>query len=536
MNTVYESFAATSEKFGAHDFLHIPLAACAHYANEPISWSYSQALEEIRRIASQYLERGLGCGDIVSLMLENRPEFFLHYLALNSLGCCIVPLHADAREDELAYLISRSDSCAVIALDEHADSLDRVLSQVQNSIPHVGPDAIETLPQQTQQDRAAPGTDTPAAILFTSGTTGKPKGCVLPNRYFHAWGRMYTGLGGLATLTPGAERLITPLPTNHTNALGCSFMGMVASGGCIVQVDRFSSSRWWDTVRESRATILHYLGVMPAMLLNLEADDRDNLSQQVKFGLGAGVDPEHQAAFEARFGFPLLEGWAMTETGGVACVMAHREPRHVGQRCLGKPPPSMEYRLVDREGRDVEPGENGELLVRSSGPEPRADFFNGYYKDPKSTEEAWAGDYFHTGDLMRLGEDGSLFFVDRQKNIIRRSGENIAAAEVEAALIAQPEVVVCAVAPVPDEFRGEEVMALIVPAEGIEPGAETADTIVRACLESLSYHKVPGHIGFVGALPVGSTQKIKQGEIKGLCKEVLGGDKHFVTGHLKKRN
>ena len=393
---------------------------------------------------------------------------------------------------------------------------------------------LDALPVMAEiGERQAPTLDTPAAILFTSGTTGKPKGCVLTNSYFRGWGRLYTGLGGLATLRSGQERLITPLPTNHTNALGCSFMGMVVNGGCIIQVDRFSSSNWWQTVRDSRATILHYMGVMPAMLLNLPANSADDFSDQIKFGLGAGVDPMHHRAFEQRYGFPLLEGWAMTETGGAACVMAHVEPRHVGERCLGRPPAGIEFRLVDEAGEDVTAGEPGELLVRSKSGNPREAFFSGYYGDEKSTEDAWEGDYFHTGDIMSFGDDGSLYFVDRRKNIIRRSGENISASQVEEALLAQKAVAVCAVSAVPDEFREEEVMALVVLAEGFEPGEELAKKIVRDCLVSLSYFKVPGHIGFVTQLPISSTQKIKQGEIKGLCEKVLGSSAHFDMTSLK---
>ena len=134
----------------------------------------------------------------------------------------------------------------------------------------------------------------------------------------------------------------------------------------------------------------------------------------------------------------------MTETGAGSLTIAYEEPRHVGERCIGKPGDFMEYRIVDEQDQDMAKGEPGELLVRASGDNPRRNFFSGYYKDGAATEEGWRGDWWHTGDVVRQGADGCLFFVDRRKNVIRRSGENIAAVEVEAALLQSPEVENCA--------------------------------------------------------------------------------------------
>ena len=188
---------------------------------------------------------------------------------------------------------------------------------------------------------------------------------------------------------------------------------------------------------------------MPAILMNLpETPDH----HRVRFGYGANANPKDHAAFEARFGFPLIEAWAMTETGGGALVAASREPRHVGTRCIGVP----------RDDLDVKIEDSGELLVRSAGPDPRRGFFSGYLKDEKATEEAWRDGWFHTGDAVRRGPDGALHFVDRLKNIIRRAGENIAALEVEAAMAGHPAIAQVAVIAVPDAVRDEEVMACVV--------------------------------------------------------------------------
>ena len=190
----------------------------------------------------------------------------------------------------------------------------------------------------------------------------------------------------------------------------------------------------------------------------------------MRWGFGAGVDRKNHEAFERRFGFPLIEAWAMTETGAAACVMANHEPRHVGTNCFGRPEPYMQYRLVDDQGRDVDGGAPGELLVRSAGADPRRYFFSGYLKDAVATDEAWAEGWFHTGDIVRRDADGSLYFVDRKKNVIRRSGENISAVEVESVLNQHPAVKAAAVAAAPDAMRGDEVMACVV----------TRDPVVRS--------------------------------------------------------
>jgi acyl-CoA synthetase (AMP-forming)/AMP-acid ligase II len=250
-------------------------------------------------------------------------------------------------------------------------------------------------------------------LLYTSGTTGRPKGCRLGNRYFLEAGRWYAALGHLASVQPDAERVITPLPLTHMNAMAFSTMVVLSAGGCLIQLDRFHPGSWWRSVRDSGATIVHYLGVMPALLL-AAAPAPDDRAHAVRFGFGAGVDHRLHAPFEQRFGFPLLEAWAMTETGAAACVMAHREPRHVGTHCFGRPDASMQWRLVDDAGADVAAGAPGELWVRASGADPRQGFFAGYLKDDAATEAAWAGGWFHTGDIARADGDRNLYFVDRK--------------------------------------------------------------------------------------------------------------------------
>ncbi len=336
-------------------------------------------------------------------------------------------------------------------------------------------------------------------------------------------------------LKRGQERLLTPLPLNHMNAMACSSMAMIMSGGCIIQLDRFHPNTWWQSVKSSRATILHYLGVLPAILLEQPESADDDFSRQIKFGFGAGVNPKHHEIFEKRFGFPLLEAWAMTESGAGGSIIANHEPRYIGTCCFGKPKSWLEYQLVDEKKQVVSLGEPGELRVRTTGDNPARGFFSGYFKNPEATQEIWQDGWLNTGDVVREDENGYLYFVDRRKNVIRRSGENIAALEVEAGLVGAPGVLEALVTSVPDEIRGEEVAVCVVPKTKLNANEQSAHEIVNHALKTLAYFKVPGYVIFCKSLPRTSSNKPKRAEVKSLAKEYLENGKFFDTRRLKKR-
>ena len=523
MSAVFDEFLKTEAQVSAQAFLHIPHQATAGYRDGPVDYAYGEALEAAQALRERYAAAGYGPGRRIALMLDNRAEFFLHFLALNSLGASVVPVNSGFSAAEMAYVIAHSDSCLVLCLPEYRERTRQALAGAETQAPVIDSASLDALPPCAapfSEVASQPSREREAAVLYTSGTTGAPKGCMLSNEYFTCMGQWYAEIDGYCALTRGAERMLTPLPLTHMNAL-CSMMAMIMSGGCIIQLDRFHASTWWETVRASRATCLHYLGVIPAILLNLPESPEDDLGGQIKFGFGAGVDPKHLQRFEQRFGFPLVEGWAMTETGVYVCITANKEPRHIGARCIGRPPEGAQWRLVDEQGQDVPPGQPGELLVRAKGGNPRRGFFSGYYKDREATERAWEGGYFHTGDVMRVSADGSFHFVDRRKNIIRRSGENIAAVEVENALFQHPAVAQCVVAPVYDELRGEEVGVCLILGDSAQPGADTARALFHFCREKLAYYKAPAYYMFCSELPMTASQKIRRGEVKALAARMV---------------
>jgi acyl-CoA synthetase (AMP-forming)/AMP-acid ligase II len=355
-----------------------------------------------------------------------------------------------------------------------------------------------------------PSLDTECALLYTSGTTGRPKGCMLSNFYFLNSARNYLDLGGLVQFRRGEERFYNPLPLFHMNHLAITATAAILTANTLVVPERFSPARWWPEVSASGATVIHYLGVVAPMLLNQPESPADQ-RHKVRFGIGAGIEPQLHAAFEQRFGFPMIEVWGMTETGRI--FADSREPRSIDTRAFGRPLQGLEARVVDAEDRDVPAGIEGELLVRHTAVAPRHGFFSGYLKNDAATEEAWHGGWFHTGDVVRQDVSGMLTFVDRKKNIIRRSGENIAAAEVEAVLQAHECVAQVAVLAVVDELREEEVLACVVPMPGVAAGTALAEALFEHCNAKLAYFKAPGWMLFLDRLPTTGTQKVQKTQI-----------------------
>jgi acyl-CoA synthetase (AMP-forming)/AMP-acid ligase II len=513
MRSVWEAFEATASAAEDHVFLAVPAAAGRAYHPDGLELTYGRVSSEARRLRERYAEAGYGHGHRVALLLENRPEFFLHWLALNALGCGIVPINPDYRHDEVLYQMDHSEADLAVVIASRVADLQAVSRERARPLPVVSAETLPAaLPRPAPPPLAgAPGPSTECSLLYTSGTTGRPKGCILTNLYYLNCGAWYRDLGGLVRFEQGRERIYNPLPLFHVNCQAITAMCVILTAGCLVLPERFSPARWWREVAQTRATVVHYLGVVPPLLLN-QPPTPEERAHTVKFGIGAGVEPELHAAFEKRFGFPLIEVWGMTETGRLFADSV--EPRQTATRAFGRPRGGFEARVVDDQDREVPRGTEGELLVRWGGPEgPRHGFLAGYLKNPEATAEAWRGDWFHTGDVVRQAPDGMLYFVDRKKNIIRRSGENIAAAEVEATLQAHEAVAQVAVLAVPDELREEEVMACVVPMAGVTGDRALARQLVDWCLARLAYFKAPGWVLFLPSLPTTSTQKVQKTQI-----------------------
>ncbi|SFC21878.1 crotonobetaine/carnitine-CoA ligase [Polaromonas sp. OV174] len=505
-------------------FGELPLVAAPHNPNRdyhPLGYelTYQNSALAVEELARQYLAAGYGPGHRVGLFLDNRPEHFVHKLALNVIGACCVPVNPEYRASELAYLIDHAKLDLIVLLAVRRTIVESVLMTTFEKPVLVEIDQFEALLRspRRRREKDAVRSSTSASILYTSGTTGRPKGCVLSHRYELAAGAWYASRGHLAEVRERSERLYNALPLYHVNASVLSFFCMLLTGGCQIQSDRFQPSRWWQEVRQSHATIIHHLGVIVPLLLDQPESELDRM-HSVRFGFGAGVEPQLQAKFEKRFGFPLLEIWGMTEI--VRVLVDNVPPRCVGSRAFGPAVPGLQVKVVDDAGNEAGLNAPGEMLVRHSEAQPRKDFFTGYLDDPEATESAWKDGWFHTGDVVVKDESGMLHFVDRRKNIIRRSGENIAAAEVEALLMTHPLIEHAAVLAVKDELREEEVLACVVLIAGVRAQAldngrrvEIASEVHDFCRERLAYYKAPGWILFKGEIPKTGTQKIQKHNI-----------------------
>jgi len=531
--TVYDLFRATAVRRPDNAMLAVPSMPGRGYHEAGLELTYAQVAAEVETLKARYAAAGYGPGHRVALLLGQRPEFFFHYLALNGLGAGIVPVNPDYRHDEMLYQMSHSDAALAVVLESRLGDMQAVAADRGTALPVVSfEDWPASLPEAPEVPATARGRLGECSLLYTSGTTGRPKGCVLTNDYYLNAAGWYANIGGRLTIRAGVERIYNPLPLFHMNCQAVNATAMIQTGGCLVLPDRFHPRRFWADLVETRATAMHYLGVMPPLLLNQPPCDEER-RHTVRFGLGAGVEPELHRAFEARFGVPLVEVWGMTETGRI--FADNVEPRQIDTRAFGRPFGGLEAKVVDDQDEELPRGREGELVVRFAGPDPRRAFFAGYLKDAAATEEAWRGGWFHTGDTVRQADDGMLYFVDRKKNIIRRSGENIAAAEVEACLQAHEAVAQVAVIAAPDELREEEVFACIVPMPGAATDRAQAEALFAWCNQRLAYYKPPGWICFLAALPTTGTQKVQKTRIFPAGEDPRRRDGVFDLRALKRR-
>lgn len=511
--TIGQIFSACATLYGDNPFLAIPANAQRSYAPDGLEISYRQAAEAVDRIALSYAATGYGPGHRIGLHMGNQADHLLHKLGMNQLGICCVPLNPDHRPAEMAYVIEHARLDLIIVIEQHAATVAQALelTQCQPTVIRLDDFPAQLAPPAKAASSAIVNADSIASILYTSGTTGKPKGCLLSHRYEIAAGKWYASRGGAIAFNEGSDRIYNPLPLFHVNSSVFSFFCAMLQGNCQIQADRFHPLRWWPEIVQTRATVVHYIGVVIPMLLNQPASPKDRV-HQVRFALGAGVDPQRHAEFEQRFGFPLVEGWGMTEM--VRLIFDCEEPRKVGSRSVGRVSPGIEARIVDDAGVDLPDNAPGLLLVRHSEATPRAGFFSGYLDDDAATAAAWKGGWFHTGDVMVRDGDGILHFVERRKNIIRRSGENIAAAEVEAVLQMHPWVSLAAVVAVQDELRDEEVLACVVLKQDVTAdAAQAANVLFEHCSAQLAYFKAPGWMWFTDSIPTTQTQKLQKHQL-----------------------
>src|SRR2546426_7618289 len=280
--TVFEAFTATAKAAPANVFLSAPPATGRACHPDGVEFTYGHTHHAVSSLREVYAGAGYGHGHRVALLLENRPEFFFHYLALNALGCSIVPVNPDYRHDEMLYQMEHSEADLAVVITSRVQDLKTVARARAKPLPVVSAERWPaTLPPPGPAPRSGePALDTETSLLYTSGTTGRPKGCILTNFYYLNAGAWYCDL---VRLEGGRERILNPLPLFHMNAQAVTATAAILSANCLAQPERFSPGRWWNDVVASKATVIHYLGVMPPLLLN-QPETPEEGTQTVKFG------------------------------------------------------------------------------------------------------------------------------------------------------------------------------------------------------------------------------------------------------------
>ena len=528
--TIFKSFEDICRKTPSAPFLISP----SRNQKGMTTFSYQETFEKADKISTIFLDNGYGNNLRVATLLGSTPAHYIVKLALNKIGVSVVPINPDYSPDETAYLLADSGSVLAICAEHYMKQLKTAVAYKDLSVPIVTYDEIENI--QTLKPSSDLGTQvhgkTEASLLYTSGTTGRPKGCMLSHEYELMCGEVYANIGAPISLTFGKDKILNPLPSYHINAGIVTFFAAMLTGNSLIQPERFSISNWWEDINETEATIFHYLGVIIAVLLSDQSATKASLGK-LRVGFGAGVEPALHQEFETRFGIPLVECWGMTEMCRV--LYNNEEPRQIHTRAMGRPRDDLQVKVADENDQEVARGKPGEMVVRHSEKTPRAGAFSGYLNKEKETEEAWKSGWFHTGDTVTMDETGMLYFVDRAKNIIRRAGENIAAAEVENCLFEIEFVSKIACIAVKDDIREEEVMACVVLEEGKKNSKEVAEILFNHAIEKMAYFKAPGYILFMDDLPVTRTQKVVKHKIfePEIDPRNLTGVFNFT--HLKKR-
>lgn len=495
--TVPHMLQYQAARFGTKSMVRVGQSDC----------SFTDAPHLAAKAGGLLASAGIAAGDRVAVMCANRLEFIALLLGCGWLGAAIVPINTAARGRQLHHMLENSGARLLVVQSDFISAfktidLDSLPLAAIWTIGEVGDDGPRMAqPMPSGGEPVAPAAVRPGdtlAILYTSGTTGPSKGVCCPHAQFFWWG---VNTGTLLGVT-GADVLCTTLPLFHTNALNTLFQALLF-GATVSYEERFSASGFWPSLVERQATITYLLGAMVPILLSRRPDPIER-AHKVRIALAPGVPAQAQAAFQARTGIGLLEGYGSTETNFViGSTIAEQRPGSMGRVFRG-----FEAKVVDDDDNELPDGTAGELIVRAQ--EPYA-FASGYFAMPEKTIEAWRNLWFHTGDRVVRDADGRFRFVDRLKDAIRRRGENISSFEVEQVLLSHPEVATAAVFPARSELGEDEVMAAIVR----RPGSKLAALdLVRYCEPRLAYFAVPRFIDFVATLPQTENGKIQKFKLR----------------------
>jgi long-chain acyl-CoA synthetase len=468
-----------------------------------VELSYADLDDRSARLASLLREKGFEAGDRVGVMLPNVPEFPVAYYGVLRAGGVVVPMNVLLKRREIAFYLE--DSGARLLLAWHG-----FCEEAREGAAEAGAELIEVEPVAFASTLAglepSPGVaetpeDDTAVILYTSGTTGKPKGAELT----HANLARNADVSSRTTSEIGAgDVVLGALPLFHSFGQTVAMNASLSVGACLTLVPKFDPGDALATMQRDGVT--HFYGVptmFGALLHHPDREGFDISSLRICITGGASMPVEVLRGFEAAFGAKVMEGYGLSETSPVACSNHPDRERRPGS--IGTPIEGVEMRVVDENDEPVEQGEVGEIVIRGHN------IMKGYWQRPDATDEAMRGGWFHSGDMGRIDEDGYFYIVDRKKDLIIRGGYNVYPREVEEVLYEHPKIREAAVLGVPHDEWGEEIGAAVVLHEGEELAPEAVSAYVK---ERIAAYKYPRVVWFLEELPKGPTGKILKREIE----------------------
>jgi carnitine-CoA ligase len=495
---------AKAEKNGTRPALRFPTRTL----------TYSELDWETDRFAAGLAESGVKRGDRVAALLQNRPEFPLLWFALAKLGAVLVPLNTALKGDLLRYELDDCQAQAIVIEASLLPAYEAVRGSLQMWREWVtqDPEVGESVPSgmhpwsslhssQSPPSVEPPRPWDPASILYTSGTTGPPKGAVIPHEKYLTTPREIS----LRSELEPQSVLFTGLPLFHCNAQEMTTLTALLNDLTAAYEERFHASTYWETAAKNGATHVSLLISMVNVLYK-QPPKASDAGHGVRIALTAGATKEVWPKFEARFGLRLIELYGMTECG---CTTLMNPAGAVRVGSVGTPLGFVEAEIVDDHDEPVPTGTSGELLVRPR--EPYTMFLE-YYRKPEKTVEAWRNLWFHTGDLMKRDGDGYYYFLDRKKDVIRRRGENLAPYDVETVLNQHPAVFESVVVGVPAELGEEDVKAFVQLRSGAELSPED---LFRFAADRLPFFMVPRYVEFIAEIPKTANQKAQRYLLKG---------------------
>ncbi|MFF0493994.1 AMP-binding protein [Nocardia sp. NPDC004068] len=487
-----------------------PRAELLRFGDE--SRTYEQVVAASARLAHRLREaEGVAPGDRVAIMLPNVVWWPLTWFAVLAAGAVTVPVNSAYRAADLAFVLRDSGARVIVTDAEHLPLVREVVSEDSAlaglRVVDVGDGADAGFPATAPEVAITP--DTLANLQYTSGTTGFPKACMLTHDYWThiAWHcAEATGLGD-------CDVLLTAQPFSYMDPQWNTVLALTV-GAPLVVLPRFSASGFMADVRRHRVTFCYVLGSMPTLLFKQPPTpaDRDN---HLRVVLCSAIPPALHARLEDRWGAPWREVYGMTESG-IDLISPLDDTACVGTGGLGRPVPTKRVRIVDADGVEVPAGTPGELTV--SG----APMMLGYWNRPEETARTLRDGWLHTGDLAVADERGEIRLVGRMKDMVRRGGENVASAEVEAALESDDAVVAAAVVAEPDAVLGEEVKAFVQLAAGGTGDRATAEAIIGRVAERLAPFKVPRYVEFVADFPRTPSERVAKPALKARAAENPG--------------